>query len=223
MKQQISIKDLIYFGAIGEAFNITSLKLQWSWKYACGCVGDSLNRAHSYADCLTQENLFWSDRFTELGRTIKMPLMQDEIEVITVKMSIEKEDTDKLLAIIIDAEDILGTIGTEYYDIFVQRMSAKDRMSLLDDHALYTKTKDWYLENDISPTYFEEIKVNVTAKYLAEILLKKLQLSHLATMEATWTPNINENEELLFSEHVVKIDQIDHVTSESGDIKAPSS
>lgn len=226
MKHTITIKDLIYFGAIAEAYKLKHLKLEWSWKFPCGCKGDMTNVVHTYADCSFQENLFWSDRFTDLGRTIKMALQQDEIDNITCRLLVNKDESEALQTIANDATDLLGDIGMTYYQIFISRLEAEkatSRLSVLEEHHFYSLCKDWYLENRMTPVLYEEIKVNVCCKYLAEKLGTMLEDKEEAVLEAVWTPNITEQEELLFSEHTVQIDEVDHVTSKNSDIKAPSS
>jgi len=225
MKHTITIKDLIYFGAIADAYKMKGLQLEWSWLFPCGCRGNMTNVVHTYQDCDFQENLFWSDRFTEIGRTIKMPLQQDEIDNITCRMRVNKSESETLHIVANDATDLLGEIGTTYYQIFMSRLEAEkaNRLSVLEDHHFYTLCKDWYLENRITPVLYEEIKVNVCCKYLAEKLIDMLKDKEEAVLEATWTPNVTETEELLFNEHVVEIKECDHVTSNSSDIKAPAS
>jgi hypothetical protein len=226
MKHTITIKDLIYFGAIAEAYKMKGLKLEWSWTFPCGCKGDMTNVVHTYADCIYQENLFWSDRFTELGRTIKMALQQDEIDNITCRLRVSDDESEPLQTISDDATDMLGDVGMSYYQIFMSRLEAEkgnSRLSVLEDHHFYSLCKDWYLDNLMTPVLYEELKINVSCKYLAEKLLTMLKDKEEAVLEATWTPNITESEELLFTEHEVQIAEIDHVTSETADIKAPAS
>ena len=226
MKHTITIKDLIYFGAIADAYKMKGLQLEWSWRFPCGCKGNMSNVIHTYADCTFQENLFWSDRFTELGRTIKMPLQQDEIDNITCRMRVSESESESLQTIANDATDLLGDVGTSYYQIFMSRLEAEkntSRLSVLEDHHFYTLCKDWYLENQMTPVLYEEVKVNVCCKYLAEKLVAMLENKEEAVLDATWTPNVTEPEELLFAEHVVQITESDHVTSETADIKAPAS
>jgi hypothetical protein len=226
MKTNILIKDLIYFGACAEGYNMDTCKLVWGWKYACGCDGDLTNPLHSYELCAHQDNLFWSHRFTDLGRTIKMGMQQDEITEVTCKLEVREEDASKLRTISVEAEDLLEDFGMEYYDLFVSKIDAEkacDRLSVMEEHSFYTRTKDWYLANNVTPIMFEEIKVNVVCKYIAQRLLNQLIHNKEAVVEAKWTPNIGDDEELLFSEHVVKLEDGGHVTSDDTGIKAASS
>ena len=75
----------------------------------------------------------------------------------------------------------------------------------------------------MTPVLYEEVKINVCCKYLAEKLITMLQDKEEAVLDATWTPNATEPEELLFAEHVVQLADCDHVTSPTADIKAPAS
>jgi hypothetical protein len=223
MKTNILIKDLIYFGACAEGYQMETCKIDWGWKYACGCDGDLANPIHTYEVCARQDNLFWSHRFTELGRTIKMGMQQDEIIEVTCKLLVKEDDTSKLRAIAAEAEDLLEEFGMEYYDLFVSKIDAEkacERLSVLEEHSFYTRTKDWYLANDVSPLMFEEIKVNVVCKYIAHRMLNQLIHNKEAVIEAKWTPNLGVDEELLFSEHVVKLEDGGHVTSDDTTIKA---
>jgi hypothetical protein len=208
MKTSILIKDLIFFGACAEGYQMESCKLHWKWKYACECDGDMENNLHSYEVCKHQDNLFWSDRFRELGRTIKMGMQQDEITEVVCSVHVKEEDADKLRAMTKDAEDILGEAGMEYYDIFLSKLHAEkecDKLSIVEDHNFYTKAKDWYLKNDMTPLSFEEIKVNSVCKYLAHTLLHQLVHNQEAVIDAKWHPSIAENEEVIFEEHVCQI------------------
>lgn len=223
MKTNILIKDLIYFGACAEAYHMDTCKIDWTWKYACGCTGDLERSVHGYEVCEHQDNLFWSHRFTELGRTIKMGMQQDEIELVTCHLRVQEEDVDKLRAITHDAQDLLGEVGMEYYDLFLSKIDAEkacDRLSVVEEHSFYTKTKDWYITNDITPISFEEIKHNVICKYLAHRLLQQLIHNKEAVITAEWTPSIGEDEPLLLQEHPIKIIENDHVTTCEGTIKA---
>jgi len=223
MRHNITIKDLIYFGAVSEAYKMETAKLTWVWKFACGCAGSLENPTHKYDECPFQDNLFWSDRFVELGRTIKMPLQQDEVQELKCKVSVAEIESDKLRALIDEATELLGDVGMEYYDIFMRRIHFERnnaRMSVLEEHSFYTQTKDWYINNQMTPLQFEEIKINMSMKYLAKKILEGLEQKEEAVIEAVWTPNITEQEELLFAEHVVQINESDHVTSPTTDIKA---
>lgn len=226
MRHTITIKDLIYFGAVAEAYKMETAKLSWVWKFPCGCVGSLEKPTHKYDECPFQDNLFWSDRFVELGRTIKMQIQQDEVEELKCKVSVSATESDKLHALIAEATELLGEVGMEYYDIFMKRIHFEknnSRMTVLEEHSIYTLTKDWYLNNHITPLLFEEIKINMSMKYLSEKLLEILEQKEEAVIEAVWVPNITEGEELLFAEHVVEIKDVDHVTSPATDIKAPAS
>lgn len=225
MKHNITIKDLIYFGAISEAYKTETLKLEWSWQFGCGCAGNSNAPTHKYDDCAHQDNLFWSDRFTEVGRTIKMPLQQDEVEYVICRLIVREDDADKLRAIIEDAKELLGDLGMEYHDILVAKLKLQEssNVSLLEEHEFYSRAKIWYLSNNMTPLLYEEVKVNVVAKLMSEKLLQQLEKKEEATVEAIWTPNQTEPEELLFKEHTVNISEGGHVTSEDETIKAEAS
>ncbi len=86
-----------------------------------------------------------------------MPLQEDECEEVLCELSIGEEDAHKLRALIVEAVDLLGEIGMEYHDIFVAKIKAEvgvDILSVLEEHSFYTRTKDWYLRNNITPIYF---------------------------------------------------------------------
>lgn len=222
MKTNILIKDLIFFGACAEAYHMDSCKLSWAWKYACGCEGNLDKPTHFYDDCAHQDNLFWSERFKSEGRTIKMGMQQDEIEEVVCSVVVSDEDADKLRAITNDAADLLGDEGLEYYDLFIAKIDAEkdcDRLSVLEEHHFYTKTKDWYITNNITPMCFEEIKYNVLCKYIAHRMLHQLVHNREAVIKATWTPTIGQEEPLLFEEHVVKLTEGGHVTPQVAAIK----
>jgi len=200
-----------------------SAKLLWSWQFPCGCVGNLENPTHKYDDCPKGDDLFWSERFTELGRTIKMPLQQDEILEVKCSIKVRDVESEKLQKLVEEAEELLGETGMEYYDIFIRRLQREqetERLSVLEQHSFYSRAKDWYLENNLSPIHYEEVKINVCMKYLAEKMLASLADKEETVIDAIWTPNCTETEELLFSEHVSKIGEIDHVTSCDEPIKA---
>jgi hypothetical protein len=226
MKSNILIKDLICFGAVAEAYSMDTCKLDWNWKYACGCEGNLQNNLHNYEVCEHQDNLFWSERFTSQGRTIKMGMQQDEVVEVKCIVNITEEDVGKLRALTAEAEELLGEDGMEFYDIFLSKVDAMkncDRLSVVEEHQFYTKTKDWYLKNDMTPIRFEEIKFNTTSKFIAHKLLNQLVHNKEATVHATWFPALNEDEPLLFEEHEVKITECGHVTPVDKSIKAEES
>lgn len=227
MKTTILIKDIIYFGAIAEAYHMDSCKTNWSWVFACDCKGSMASSfPHTYEECEHKDNLFWSERYKEEGRTVHMPLREDEVTEVTCSFEVKNEDADKLRCLVRDAEDLLGETGMEYYDIFTAKIKAEEGveiLSVLEEHQFYTQTKDWYLRNDINPITFEEIKVNVVSKYIAERLLHQfgyISRADVATISATWFPSMSEDQRLLFEEHVCKIEEGGHVTSEPEAIKA---
>lgn len=226
MKTRLLIKDVIYFGAVAEAYHMDSHKIAWSWTYPCGCKGNTeLPYPHTYEICEHKDNLWWADRYKETGRTAYMPLQEDEVEEVLCEFSIGEQDAPKLRALIEEAIELLGEIGMEYHDIFTAKIKAEvgvDILSVLEEHSFYTQTKDWYLRNNITPIYFEEIKVNTVSKYMAERLLLQLEKAKTAHLDAKWFPAINQDQRLLFDEHVVKIEEPGHVTSEDGMIKAAS-
>jgi len=226
MKTNILIKDLIYFGAVAEAYHMESHKLSWTWTYPCGCGGNTeIAYPHTYDTCENKDNLWWAGRYRDTGRTIHMPLQEDEVNEVVCDFEVGENDASKLRALIEEAIDLLGEVGMEYHDIFVAKLKAEsgvDILSVLEEHAFYTQTKDWYLRNNITPMYFEEIKINTVSKYISERLLRQLETGKIAKISAKWFPAINQDQRLLFEEHTVKIEDGGHVTTNESMIKAGS-
>lgn len=206
----------------------------WGWEWGCGCCDNeekSTQQKHLYQNCEHQDNLFWADRFSESGRTIKMPLQQDEISQVTATLILYvNTDTLELLNDTVNLMlDEVGDVGKAFYDLHFEQTQKSERLSVLEEHQYFTKTRQLYLEHALTPPIYEEIQLTIGVVNLAKHFIEKALLRneedpwvevkvgyipHEQTIETEYLLKIGEDVEL------TDVELLDHVTPETPRVKA---